>query len=96
MIFPSPLVRGTLIQRYKRFLFDARLDDGRIVTGSCANTGSMMGLTSAGTPIWMSEHDSPTRKYRHVWEMCEVDLGSGPSLQLGFHFSGYFSGGTTG
>lgn len=80
MRFPSPLVRGTLLQRYKRFLFDARLDDGTMVTGTCANTGSMIGLKEAGTAIWMSENDSPTRKYRHVWEMCEIDLGGGPSL----------------
>ena len=80
MKFPSPLVRGSLIQRYKRFLFDARLDDGSTVTGTCANTGSMIGLKEAGTAIWMSEHDSPTRKYRHVWEMCEIDLGGGPCL----------------
>jgi sugar fermentation stimulation protein A len=80
MKFPSPLIRGTLLQRYKRFLFDARLDDGSVVTGTCANTGSMLGLKEAGTPIWMSEADSPTRKYRHTWEMCEVDLGGGPTL----------------
>lgn len=81
MKFPSPLIRGTLLQRYKRFLFDARLDDGSIITGTCANTGSMMGLKAAGTTIWISQQaESPTRKYRHTWEMCEVDLGSGPSL----------------
>jgi sugar fermentation stimulation protein A len=80
MKFPTPLLRGTLVQRYKRFLFDARLDDGSTVTGTCANTGSMMGLKEAGTVIWMSQSDSPTRKYRHTWELCEVDLGSGPSL----------------
>jgi sugar fermentation stimulation protein A len=80
MKFPSPLIRGTLLQRYKRFLFDAKLDDGATVTGTCANTGSLMGLKEVGTAIWMSEQDSPTRKYRHTWEMCEVDLGDGPTL----------------
>jgi sugar fermentation stimulation protein A len=80
MRLPSPLVRGTLIQRYKRFLTDVRLDDGRLVTASCPNTGSMLGLTTPGSVVWLSESDSPTRKYRHTWEMIEADLGQGPTL----------------
>jgi sugar fermentation stimulation protein A len=80
MNLPSPLLRGTLLQRYKRFLADVRLDDGRIVTATCPNTGSMMGLTAAGAVVWLSESDSPTRKYRHIWEMVEADLGKGPTL----------------
>jgi sugar fermentation stimulation protein A len=80
MRFPRPLVRGTLIQRYKRFLADVRLVDGSVVTASCPNTGSMMGLTAPGSIVWLSESDSPTRKYRHTWEMVETDLGKGPLL----------------
>ncbi|WP_419912243.1 DNA/RNA nuclease SfsA [Hoeflea sp.] len=73
MKFPTPLTRGTLIKRYKRFLFDAELTDGSTITGSCPNTGSMLGLTDPGSAIWMSEHDSPTRKYRHALELVEAD-----------------------
>lgn len=73
MQFKTPLVPGRLIRRYKRFLFDAELPDGSIITGSCPNTGSMRGLTEPGSPIWMSEHDSPTRKYRHMLEIVEAD-----------------------
>ncbi len=32
MQFPAPLVRGTLVQRYKRFLADVTLDSGETVT----------------------------------------------------------------
>src|SRR6186713_1680479 len=74
MRFPTPLLRGTLIQRYKRFLADVRLDDGTLVTATCPNTGSMMGLAVPGASVWLSESDSPTRKYRHTWELVEADL----------------------
>jgi sugar fermentation stimulation protein A len=80
MRFPAPLLRGTLVQRYKRFLADVRLADGRLVTAVCPNTGSMLGLTAPGAAVWLSESDSPTRKYRHTWELVEADLGRGPTL----------------
>jgi sugar fermentation stimulation protein A len=80
MRFPTPLVRGTLLQRYKRFLADVKLDDGRLITAVCPNTGSMMGLTAPGSTVWLSENDAPTRKYRFTWEMVEADLGKGPRL----------------
>ena len=73
MLFEPPLVPARLIARYKRFLFDAELENGEIITGFCANTGSMRGLTTPGSRIWLSQHDSPTRKYRYVFEMIEVD-----------------------
>jgi sugar fermentation stimulation protein A len=73
MKFKTPLVPATLVSRYKRFLFDAVLDDGTKITGSCPNTGSMWGLTTPGSRIWLSEHDSPTRKYRHCLELIEAD-----------------------
>ncbi|MFT4184356.1 MAG: DNA/RNA nuclease SfsA [Rhizobium sp.] len=73
MLFDPPLVPARLIARYKRFLFDAELETGEIITGSCPNTGSMQGLTTPGSRIWLSEHDSPKRKYRHVFELIEAD-----------------------
>jgi sugar fermentation stimulation protein A len=73
MIFDPPLISGTLVQRYKRFLFDAILDDGSAITGSCPNTGSMRGLTAPGSRVWMSAHDGPTRKHRHRLELVEAD-----------------------
>jgi len=80
MKFATPLVPGKLIQRYKRFLADVLISGGVTVTASCPNTGSMLGLTTPGSTVWLSESDSPTRKYRHTWEMIGHDLGAGPQL----------------
>jgi sugar fermentation stimulation protein A len=80
MDFPTPLLRGRLIKRYKRFLCDVELEDGSVITATCANTGSMKGLVNPGATIWLSESDSPTRKYRHTWEMVEHDAGAGPTI----------------
>jgi sugar fermentation stimulation protein A len=74
------LIRGRLLKRYKRFLADIALEDGRVITATCPNTGSMLGLTEPGAFVWVSESDSPTRKYAHTWEMVEADLGAGPVL----------------
>ena len=77
MKFCSPLVRGRLVKRYKRFLADVVLDDGRTITCTCPNTGSMRGLTEPGSIVWLSQSDSPTRKYRYTWEMIASDMGEG-------------------
>ena len=73
MLFSPPLVPARLIRRYKRFLFDAVLEDGREITGFCPNTGSMQGLTTPGSRIWLSQHDSPNRKYAHAFELIEAE-----------------------
>lgn len=71
MRFPSKLVEGRLIRRYKRFLADIQVGDG-VITAACPNTGSLMGCCEAGNRVWLSESDSATRKYRHTWEIVEV------------------------
>jgi len=80
MRFPSPLIRAVLIRRYKRFLADVTLDTGEEITVACPNTGAMLGLTAPGLTVWLSASASPTRKYKHTWEMVETDLGDGPTL----------------
>lgn len=71
--FTPPLIRGTLIKRYKRFLADVRLDDGREVTAHCMNTGSMRGLTEPGTEVWLTPHDDPKRKLQWTWQIASAD-----------------------
>jgi sugar fermentation stimulation protein A len=73
MRFDTPLIPATLVRRYKRFLFDARLATGEAITGSCPNTGSMLGLTTPGARIYLAEHERGSRKYRHALELVEAD-----------------------
>jgi sugar fermentation stimulation protein A len=80
MKFPTPLLRGRLVKRYKRFLADVALDSGETITASCPNTGSMMGLSSPGLGVWVSTNDSATRKYRHTLELVEIGEGEAVSL----------------
>ena len=80
MKLPSPLLTGTLIKRYKRFMADVELEDGTTVTAHCANPGSMMGLAEPGTTVWLSKSDNPKRKLKFSWELLQVDLGAGPAL----------------
>ncbi|MCD7059947.1 DNA/RNA nuclease SfsA [Pelagibacterium xiamenense] len=76
MHFSSPLVPGTLIKRYKRFLADIKLESGECVTAHCANPGGMIGLNMPGLPVWLSKSDDPKRKLAYSLEL--VDLPSGP------------------
>lgn len=73
MRFSRPLAAGTLLRRYQRFLADVRLDSGEQVTAHCPNTGSMLGLKTPGSRVWLSPADNPARKLAWTWEMVEAD-----------------------
>ncbi len=67
-----PLITGTLIRRYKRFLADVELEDGRVVTAHCPNTGSMQSCSTPGRRVYLSVHDNPKRKYPYTWELIAM------------------------
>jgi len=73
MRFPEPLIPGRLIRRYQRFLADVELADGRIVTAHCANSGSMLGCKTPGSPVLLSVSPNPKRRLPYTWEMVEVN-----------------------
>jgi sugar fermentation stimulation protein A len=70
--FDPPLTAGRLIRRYKRFLTDVELDDGRVVTAHCTNTGSLRGCLREGAAVLLEPADSPHRKLKWTWKMVRV------------------------
>ncbi|WP_224816721.1 DNA/RNA nuclease SfsA [Hasllibacter sp. MH4015] len=83
MRFPSPLVPARLLRRYKRFLADCVLDDGREVTAHCPNPGAMLGLKDDGVRIWLLPNSDPKKKLKFGWRLVELEGG---------HFAGIDAG----
>jgi sugar fermentation stimulation protein A len=72
MRFASPLIRGTLLRRYKRFLADVRLDDGTEVTAHCPNSGSMLSVSTPGAEVWLSAANDAKRALPYTWELIRI------------------------
>ena len=69
MNLPTPLLSGILVRRYKRFLADIRLKNGRKITAHCPNSGSMLGCACPGWPVLLSQSPNPNRKLKYTWEL---------------------------
>lgn len=79
------LVPGTLLKRYKRFLADVLLDDGREVVAHCPNTGSMKAVNVPGCRVWLSPSDNPKRKLAWTWEFIELPQADGQMALASVH-----------
>jgi sugar fermentation stimulation protein/ribonuclease III len=66
------LIRGTLIRRYKRFIADVKLKNDEVVSAHCPNSGSMLGCSEPGRPVYLSRSDNPTRRLIYTWEMIRM------------------------
>jgi len=75
MRFQTPLLPARLVRRYKRFLADVTLEDGREVTAHCANPGSMMGLAEPGSKVWLEPNDDPKKKLKYGWRLVDHENG---------------------
>jgi sugar fermentation stimulation protein A len=73
MVFPEKLVHGTLIQRYKRFLADVKLDDGTVVVAHCTNSGSMKSCIENGAEVYLTPVNDPKRRTKFTWEMIKIN-----------------------
>jgi len=74
MNFKTPLIKGKLIKRYKRFLADIALDDGQLITAHCPNPGAMLGLVEPGNDVWVSAvAPEIPRKLRYTWQIVMAD-----------------------
>jgi sugar fermentation stimulation protein A len=68
-----PLVRGTLVRRYKRFLADVILADGSQITAHCPNSGSMRTCATPGRPVWLSAAPPHSRRrLAWTWEIIAM------------------------
>lgn len=81
----GPLMEGTLVKRYKRFLADVQLESGEVVTAHCPNTGPMTGVLHPGGRVRLRHAPSPSRKLAWTWEQAEVPGAAGSPIWVGIN-----------
>jgi len=67
-----PLIPGTLVKRYNRFIADITLTSGQTISAHCPNSGRMKACCEPGRPVYVSLHNNPKRKLKYTWELIEM------------------------
>ena len=83
MNYTCELIEARLIRRYKRFLTDVKMADGKIITVHCANTGAMTGCQPENARVWLSKSENKKRKYPYSWELVELEEGAMACINTG-------------
>ena len=71
MNFKNKLISGLFVKRYKRFFVDIKINNNKIITAHCPNTGSMYGLLKKGNKVWISKSNNPNRKLNYTLEIIQ-------------------------
>ena len=71
MEFTKSLLKGKLVNRYKRFFTDVKLNK-EVVTAHCPNTGSMKGLIDEGNDVYLLPNNDPKRKLKYGLEIIKT------------------------
>ncbi len=73
MKFPTPVQKGQLVKRYKRFLADITLQTStQTITAHCANPGSMRTVNEEGAVVWVTKAQNPNRKLQYDWQVIKI------------------------
>ncbi|WP_223670053.1 DNA/RNA nuclease SfsA [Kangiella shandongensis] len=75
MKLSPPLIKTTLLKRYKRFLADVVSNEYGEFTAHCPNTGSMKNCWQEGDTAWLLDSQNPKRKYRYTWVLNQNQDG---------------------
>ncbi len=71
MIITKDLLIGKILKRYKRFLVDIELSNGKTVIAHSTNTGSMTSCWLPGDPALIKYVDDPNRKLKYTLLACK-------------------------
>jgi len=52
---------------------DILLENNKVITAHCPNSGSMLTVKPDGATVWVSEAKNPKRKLKYTWEIIEID-----------------------
>lgn len=71
MRITQPIVEGTLVRRYKRFLADVELQDGSEITAHCPNPGRMIGCSTPGSRVFLRDSQNTKRKLLYTLQTID-------------------------